>query len=77
MLDEGGLLQIALDVIELSERTMQRHHTLEPGAYVRLKVTDTGHGIEEATLDGSLIPSSPPRTSAREPGSACPWRTAL
>ncbi len=51
MLDEGGLLEIALDVIELSERTMQRHHTLEPGAYVRLKVTDTGHGIEEATLD--------------------------
>ena len=29
---EGGLLQIALDVIDLSERMVQRHHTIEPGA---------------------------------------------
>ena len=53
---EGGLLEIALDVIELSERMVQRHHTLEPGAYVRLKVTDTGHGIDEATLDRVFDP---------------------
>ena len=53
---EGGLLKIALDVIELSERMVQRHHTIEPGAYVRLKVTDTGHGIDEATLDRVFDP---------------------
>ena len=53
---EGGLLEIALDVIELSERMVQRHHTIEPGAYVRLEVTDTGHGIDEATLDRVFDP---------------------
>ncbi|MGH9197931.1 MAG: ATP-binding protein, partial [Acidimicrobiia bacterium] len=53
---EGGLLEIALDVIELSERMVQRHHTIEPGAYVRLKVTDTGQGIDEATLDRVFDP---------------------
>ena len=53
---EGGLLEIALDVTDLSERMAQRHHTVEPGAYVRLKVTDTGHGIDEATLDRVFDP---------------------
>lgn len=53
---DGGRLEIALDVIELGKRRVQRRHTLEPGAYVRLEVTDTGQGIDEATLDRVFDP---------------------
>ncbi len=53
---DGGKIEMALDAIELGERRVERHHTLEPGAYVRLEVTDTGHGIDEATLDRVFDP---------------------
>ena len=41
---EGGLLKIALDVIDLSERMVQRHHTIEPGQLPRRRRARPGLG---------------------------------
>lgn len=53
---QGGRLTIALDTTEVTEPRAQRHQTLRPGAYVRLRVTDTGQGMDDATLDRIFDP---------------------
>jgi len=46
----GGVLRVALDTQRVeSERTLA-HTTLHPGTYVCLTVSDTGTGMDEATL---------------------------
>ena len=51
---------------------------LSPGPFVCIRVEDTGAGMDEATLQRAKgIRSSPRKASAKEPGSAFPWRTAL
>jgi signal transduction histidine kinase/CheY-like chemotaxis protein len=45
-----GTLEVALDTVELARETVLSHGTLAPGAYVRLIVRDTGHGMDPATL---------------------------
>ena len=47
---DGGELTIASDNVELSEQFLQHRLGLEPGAYVRVTVTDTGVGISDETL---------------------------
>lgn len=42
---EGGLLDIRLDSIELSEAESRQFPRLEPGSYVRVRIKDTGGGI--------------------------------
>ncbi len=50
---EGGALRIAA-----TEELIDRGHVsqLEPGAYIRLSVTDTGSGMDEATLARAVEP---------------------
>ncbi|MDY6989431.1 MAG: PAS domain S-box protein [Thermodesulfobacteriota bacterium] len=45
MSKEGGVLDVSLDDFELDDETAGQHPDLEPGSYVRLTVSDTGHGI--------------------------------
>ena len=45
----GGVLTLATDAIELPEGAPRAHPEARPGAYVRLTVSDTGHGMDEAT----------------------------
>jgi PAS domain S-box-containing protein len=40
-----GLLDVALDTIEVGPKVAASHRDLKPGSYVRLTITDTGHGI--------------------------------
>ena len=49
----GGSIVIRFDEVELG-----RGHagSLEPGAYLRLRVADTGHGMDEATLKRAIEP---------------------
>jgi PAS domain S-box-containing protein len=42
----GGILKIELSNIELAKGEILRHPDLKPGPYVRLTVSDTGHGID-------------------------------
>lgn len=46
----GGTLRVELDVVEVDEEFVASHADLQVGAYVRLTVSDTGHGIDRATL---------------------------
>ena len=47
---EGGELRFDLDSLLLAEADMQPHSQLEPGEWIRLRVSDTGHGIPEEDL---------------------------
>ncbi|MFZ4438712.1 MAG: PAS domain S-box protein [Syntrophales bacterium] len=46
MKQAGGVLTVELSQIELSKAEIPRYPDLKPGPYVRLTVSDTGHGID-------------------------------
>ncbi|MEW5900925.1 MAG: PAS domain S-box protein, partial [Acidobacteriota bacterium] len=48
--DEKGFLEVSLKEEELDEEFVQTHPGIEPGRYVRLTVSDTGHGIDPAIM---------------------------
>ena len=52
----GGRLVITADNVTLDELTHLTGHLLEPGEYVRLQVTDTGCGMDEATRERVFEP---------------------
>jgi PAS domain S-box-containing protein len=45
----GGRLTLTVDGADLSEAELAAHDGAAPGLYPRLAVTDTGHGMDEAT----------------------------
>lgn len=55
-MDQGGILSVALERVELSEKRLLSRGTLTPGAYVRLVVSDTGSGISPAVLERIFDP---------------------
>ena len=52
----GGILEIRLDDVEIGVDTATEHLDLRPGPYVRLTVRDTGHGMDQATLNRIFDP---------------------
>ncbi len=56
MEDDGGVLTITLDQVELSEETVRRHPGRNPGTYMRLRVQDTGRGIATDMIDKIFNP---------------------
>ncbi|HXH08328.1 MAG TPA: response regulator [Alphaproteobacteria bacterium] len=46
---QGGTLSIATANVELDERSARRWAGIRPGAYARLTVADTGHGMDSTT----------------------------
>jgi len=53
---EGGRLMIEVDRAELDEEYTSMLSDIEPGTYVRLKVSDTGTGMDEETIDRAFEP---------------------
>ena len=49
-MSEHGALRVALEAVDAAEERALAHGTLQPGAYVRLTVEDTGPGMDEATI---------------------------
>lgn len=52
----SGTLDIALETAEIAQDLALSHGTLVAGHYVRLTVRDTGHGMDEATLERVFDP---------------------
>lgn len=48
--EEGGLLEISVDPFPVSSGTQWQEHSLVPGDYVRIAVSDTGCGIDKSIL---------------------------
>jgi signal transduction histidine kinase/CheY-like chemotaxis protein len=47
---EDGTLRVVLEAVDAGAERAVAHGTLQPGAYVRLTVGDTGPGMDEATI---------------------------
>ncbi|MBC8417917.1 MAG: response regulator [Proteobacteria bacterium] len=45
MEEDGGVLTVELGNVELDEFSASRYLDMDPGSYLRLTVSDTGHGI--------------------------------
>ncbi len=50
MLEQGGTLKVSLSEVELGPGDLGNKIELQPGVYVRLLVSDTGHGMDKATM---------------------------
>ena len=46
---EGGEVRVTLENVELGDDYVATHPQVSPGAYVRMSVADTGHGMDEET----------------------------
>ena len=53
---DGGKLELTTTEVDLGEDFVRDYVTLSPGPHVMLKVTDTGHGIAEDTLQHVFEP---------------------
>jgi CheY-like chemotaxis protein/anti-sigma regulatory factor (Ser/Thr protein kinase) len=56
MFEEGGLLEVTLEKTFLQEEKICFDWVLSPGAYVTLKVRDTGEGIDPGVMDRIFDP---------------------
>jgi PAS domain S-box-containing protein len=52
----GGTLRLDTDNFSVDDEYAARHPVLEPGSYVRLRVRDTGTGMDEQTVDRAFEP---------------------
>ena len=56
MSEERGVLEVGLDIKQVSQASALFYEDLAPGDYVRLTVRDTGKGIEPAFMDRLFDP---------------------
>jgi PAS domain S-box-containing protein len=56
MRQKGGVLDVSLKEELLDESFTQQHPGMVPGIHIRLKVSDTGHGIDPSIMDKIFDP---------------------
>ena len=56
MRNSGGLLAVSLTDMEVDANTAALHQDLKPGPYLRLTVSDTGQGMDNAVTDRIFEP---------------------
>jgi len=54
--EKGGVLEVSLKNIEMDKGSAIHYHDLSPGKYIRLTVSDTGHGIEPKIMERIFDP---------------------
>jgi len=67
-MEKGGVLDVALDRADVAQNRRLSHGNLDPGAYVRLCVSDTGSGIPPDVLDRMFDPFFTTRGAAEGTG---------
>ena len=53
---DGGELTLTTDYVYLDDSSLTQHEPIKPGFYVLLSVHDTGHGMDEETLNQIFEP---------------------
>jgi PAS domain S-box-containing protein len=53
---EGGRLVIATDNLKIAKTVNSKHDSLKPGRYVRMSVSDTGHGMDSEVMSKIFEP---------------------
>jgi PAS domain S-box-containing protein len=56
MSKHGGVLEISLNSLDILPKDLSEHPGLNPGHYVKLTVSDTGHGMDRATMERIFEP---------------------
>lgn len=56
MEQKSGFLEISLADMELDVAAVPRYPDIKPGPYVRISVRDTGHGMDQATMERIFDP---------------------
>ncbi len=54
--DTGGVLEVAFDPAEFSDKELQSEPALRPGQYVKLTIRDNGPGIDPGNIDRIFDP---------------------
>lgn len=54
--EKGGVLEISLVDMALGPDDTSQHFDLSPGPYLRLSVSDTGHGMDQVVMDRIFDP---------------------
>lgn len=56
MMNTGGVLEVILDAIKVDQKSAEKIPNLKKGDYIRLKISDTGHGMDIKTQERIFEP---------------------
>ena len=56
MRKKGGILEVVLENLELNNETTQAYPNLSPGKYVKMRISDTGQGIDTNIINRIFDP---------------------
>jgi PAS domain S-box-containing protein len=56
MREKGGVLEVSLSDVTFEPKGVEHQHDLSPGPYLKLTISDTGHGIDPAVISRIFEP---------------------
>ena len=56
MMNQGGVLSVKLEKIKVGARQIKGSAKIQKGTYIRLTITDTGHGMDKRTVERIFEP---------------------
>jgi PAS domain S-box-containing protein len=68
MSEKGGVLQVEVADVMITDAELVDYRELKPGRYVRLGVSDTGHGMDEAMVERIFDPFFTTKSSGEGTG---------